>query len=92
MLEPSSPGIVFGGMGMKHSPVRTSMRDSMKVEPRMIDDFINQTPQRLNVPNISEHQRSSSNPPMKNSPIKRDDSLQTVQYENIRTNLEKNNQ
>jgi hypothetical protein len=80
--------VFFGGMGVKHSPVRTSM----VMEPRMIEDLIDETPQKLSVPNISEHQRSISSPLLKNSPAKRDDSLQTVQYENIKTNLEKNNQ
>lgn len=44
------------------------------------------------MPHIAaERQRSVSSPPMKVSPAKRGDSLQTVQYEQIKTNLEKNN-
>jgi hypothetical protein len=96
--EPSSPVAVFGGMGLRHSPVRNSIvmaepiARNLMTEPIMIDDSIGHTPQRVNFPNIAERQRSTSSPPIKNSSAKRGDSLQTVQYENIRTSLEKNNQ
>lgn len=87
--------MVFGGV--RHSPVRSSLL--VHNEPPRVDELIEGTPHRSNIVHIateqpSDRQRSVSSPPAKSSPVKkggREDSLQTVHYEQIKTELEKNN-
>lgn len=40
--EATSPDIVFGGVGLRHSPVR-QMRTSY-VEPKLMEDWVGATP------------------------------------------------
>jgi len=89
-------------MGLRHSPVRerVNKRTSILDEPKIDDEWVVATPQQKNQPHINERMRSVSSPPMKSQHLKsvspdklpRGDSLVTVKYEAIKTELEKNNQ
>jgi hypothetical protein len=52
-VESSSPDVVFGGMGLRHSPVRPA-RTSIIDAPRISDEWIGATPQIKNNPHINE--------------------------------------